>query len=63
MKFKRRNDLEGREGTRPGFTQADIIYLRRETHTPKTQIFSMEELEGEPEERAYYCAMCKGKLD
>lgn len=37
--------------------------MRRQTDTPKTQIFSMEELEGEPEERDSFCAMCKGKLN
>lgn len=63
MKFRKPNDLKGREGTRPGFTQADIIYLRRQTDTPKTQIFSMEELEDPPEERVYHCAICKGRLD
>jgi hypothetical protein len=57
MKFRRRNDLEVRGGTRPGFTQDDIMYLRRETHTPKTQIFSMEELEDPPEQREYFCAL------
>lgn len=63
MKFRTRNDLEGREGTRPGFTQQDMIYLRRQTDTPKTQIFSVDELEGEPEDRDYFCAVCKRKLD
>lgn len=31
--------------------------------SPKIQIFTEEELEGPPEDRAYWCAMRKGKLD
>ena len=63
MKFIERNDRIGREGTRAGFTQKDSFILMRETHIPKTQIFSAEELEPEPEERIYFYAMCKSKLD
>jgi hypothetical protein len=61
LKFSsRRNDKLSKEGTRPGYFDADITYLNRQTHTPKTQIISSE-LEGEPEDRKYYC-VCKSPL-
>lgn len=62
MKFRKRNDITV-NGVRQGYDPRDAMLVRRETHTPKTQIFSMEEIEGEPEDRDYFCAMCKGKLD
>jgi hypothetical protein len=64
MKFTKRNDRVSSEGVRPGFNDSDITFLSKQIHTPRTQIFSYEELESaEPEDRHYFCAMCKSKLD
>jgi hypothetical protein len=63
LKFTKRNDALV-NGIRPGFSDRDSHFLNRQTHTPKTQIWSAEELESEePEDRTYYCALCKGILD
>lgn len=62
MKFRKRNDLTV-NGVRQGYDPRDAMLLRRETHTPKTQIFRAEELEDEPEDRDYFCVICKSKLD
>lgn len=63
MKITKRNDALV-NGIRPGFSDRDSHFLNRQTHTPKTQIWSAEELESEePEDRTYYCALCKGVLD
>lgn len=61
MRYTYRNNRIGHEGTRPGWNDSDIIYLNKHTtHTPSTQIWSTEELEpAAPEDRRYYCAMCK----
>ena len=62
MKFSsKRNDKISREGIRTGFSDADVTYLNRQTHTPRTVIFSAEELEPEPESRQYFC-VCKSPL-
>jgi hypothetical protein len=63
MKFTKRNDRISREGTRPGFEDSHVSFLSRETHTPRTQIFSSEEIIEEPEKQRFWCAMCKGILD
>jgi len=63
MRFIKRNDAIV-NGVRLGFSAADSHFLNRQIHTPKTQIWSAEELEEEdPDDRIYYCAMCKGVLD
>ena len=63
MKFSSKRNDALVNGVRPGFSAADSHFLNRQIHTPKTQIFSSEELDEEPEDRIYYCAMCKGVLD
>ena len=63
MKFSKRNDRISKEGVRPGFNDADVIYLNRQTHTPKTQIFYSEEIIEDPEQETFFCALCKSKLD
>jgi DNA-directed RNA polymerase subunit RPC12/RpoP len=65
MKFRKQNDIIV-DGVRPGYTLRDSVSLRKETdHNPKIQIFSYqdEEDQQEPEERIYWCAMCKSKLE
>jgi hypothetical protein len=62
MKFTKRNDaLVNR--IRAGFSDRDSHFLNRQTHTPKTQIWSYEELEDEidPEDKTYSDAI-KGVL-
>ena len=61
LKFKKGNDITV-TGIRPGFRAQDSFSLRTD-HTPKTQIWSYEEFEPEPEERTYWCAICKSKLE
>lgn len=62
MKFNsKRHDRISKEGTRPGFADSDIAFLSKYTHEPKTQIWSMEEIEGDPETRHYFC-ICKSPL-
>jgi hypothetical protein len=62
MKFTKRNDITI-NGVRLGLTLRDSV-LRRETdYTPILQTFTLEDLEEEdPEERTYWCAVCKGQL-
>ncbi|HZA68327.1 MAG TPA: hypothetical protein VE548_01405 [Nitrososphaeraceae archaeon] len=37
--------------------------MRREAdHTPRLQTFTLEDLEEDPEERTYWCAICKSEL-
>jgi hypothetical protein len=62
MKFKKGNDITV-DGIRPGFRAQDSFSLRTD-HSPKTQIFAYSEDDDiEPEERTYWCAVCKSKLD
>jgi LSD1 subclass zinc finger protein len=61
MRFTNKRNDTIVNGIRPGFTQKDSIYLNRQTHSPKTIIFSAEELEGEPETRQYWC-VCRSPL-
>lgn len=63
LKFTKRNDRVSREGVRTGFNDADVTYLNRWTDTPKTQIFSSEEIIEDPAKETFFCAMCKGVLD
>lgn len=53
-------------GVRQEFKERDSYQLR-EWHNPLSnppvQIWSYEDLEPEPEERVYHCAICKTKLD
>jgi hypothetical protein len=50
-------------GVRSGFTLRDSVAMRIEAdHTPRLRTFTLEDLEGEPEERAFWCAICKGQL-
>jgi ribosomal protein L37AE/L43A len=63
MKFRQKNDLTV-NGVRSGFSIKDTVALRRETdHTPKTQILAYSEDDEEPEERTYWCAVCKSRLE
>lgn len=65
MKFRKRNDVTV-NGVRQGFKDRDSYQLRKwhnPSSNPPVQILSYEDLEYEPEERAYFCAMCKGKLE
>jgi len=63
MKFRKQNDIIV-DGVRPGFTTRNSFSLRTD-HTPKIQIFaySEDDEEEEPEERTYWCAMCKSRLE
>jgi hypothetical protein len=63
MKFNKRNNKLSNEGIITGLSDADVTYLNRQTNTPKTQIINSEELEGEPEDRKYWCAICKSPLE
>lgn len=65
MKIRRNehNTIIGKEGTRSGFRREDTLYLSRQTHTPKTQIFYSEEIIEDSEQEHFYCADCKSKLD
>ena len=55
MKFNERNNRIGREGVRQGFTQKDTFILMKETHSPKLQIWTAEELEPDLEEKIFLC--------
>ena len=63
MKITKRNDTLSKEGIRPDFEQSDVIYLNKLIHTPKTQIFSSEEIIEDRSQEQFFCALCKGKLD
>jgi|ERR687898_2044041 NAD-dependent DNA ligase len=65
MKFTKRNDNNNItiNGVRLGLTLRDSVVMRREAdHTPRLQTFTLEDLEEDPEERTYWCAICKSKL-
>jgi len=57
------NKRVGQEGIRSGFTDRDTNYLNKtdRSHRP-IQMLGDEMLE-EEEQRHYFCASCKGKLD
>src|SRR5918996_3889960 len=62
MKFTKGNDITI-NGVRLGLTLRDSIVMRREpAHTSRLQTFILEDLEEDPEERTYWCAICKSKL-
>lgn len=63
MKFTKRNDRVSKEGTRPGFEDSHVSFLNKQTYTPKTQIFSSEEIIEDPTKEEFFCAMCRGILD
>lgn len=63
MKFTKRNDITV-DGVRQGFTLKDSIALRKDTNNnPDVQIFSYEDDLEDPEDRTYWCAICKSKLE
>lgn len=48
-----------------GLRPQDEAYTRlhdNPTASPDIQMFTYEDLEDQPEERKYYCSLCKGKL-
>jgi hypothetical protein len=50
-------------GVKLGLTLRDSVLMRREPdHTPRLQTFILEDLEEDPKERTYWCAICKSKL-
>src|SRR5919106_4569295 len=62
MKFIKRNDITI-NGVKLGLTLRDSVVMRREAdHKPRLQTFILEDLEEDPEERTYWCAICKSKL-
>lgn len=63
MKFTKRNDRVSKEGNRPSFGDSHISFLNKQTFTPKTRIFSSEEIIEDPANEEFFCAMCKGILD
>ena len=49
-----------------GFSLKDQNYLRKYDNAssdPEIQMLTEEDLEEEPEQRTYFCAFCKSKLD
>lgn len=65
MKFRQKNDVTV-GGVRQGYTIEDTIELRRELdNNPKTQIlaYSEDDDDVEPEDRTYWCAICKSRLE
>jgi NAD-dependent DNA ligase len=64
MKFTKGNDNTITiNGVRLGLTLRDSVVMRREAdHIPRLQTFTLEDLEEDPEERTYWCAICKSKL-
>ena len=49
-----------------GWNLQDQHYLNRDADPagdPTIQTFTQEELEGEPEQRQYWCSVCRAKLD
>src|SRR5918996_4040142 len=62
MKFIKRNDITI-NGVKLGLTLKDSVVMRREAdHKPRLQTFTLEDIEEDPEERNYWCAVCKGQL-
>ena len=50
-------------GVRLGLEHKDLVKLTKgANHKPMIQRFAMEDFEGEPEERTYWCALCKSEL-
>lgn len=63
MKFTRRYNDNAVNGVRLGLTLKDSVLLRKETdHKHKIQTFTFDD-EEEPEQRQYFCASCKSRLD
>ncbi|MGH9982699.1 MAG: hypothetical protein ACRD8W_01935 [Nitrososphaeraceae archaeon] len=64
MKFRKQNDITV-NGVRQGYDPRDAYQLRKWHNpfsNPPVQIWSYEDLEPEPEERAYWCTICKSRL-
>jgi hypothetical protein len=60
MKFTKRSDITI-NGVRLGLTFRDSVAMRRDAeYTPRLRIFILEDLEEDPLERTYWCAICKG---
>ena len=65
MKFTGGNDNNNItiNGVRLDLTLRDSAVMRREAdHTPRLQTFTLEDLEEDPEERTYWCAIYKSEL-